>query len=281
MKYTITLTQQVIIDNQLNITQFAILEVISNAPTWANNAIIDKEVYFWTARQKIIEELRAFNLKPDTVYRHLINLSKRGFIDYKKLGKKDYTRLTPRGKLVFTSAGHNKNSYVGKKSEKDINAISEKNPKKIGSKSEKRLEVNPTDNNTNLHTNTNDSSSLLFPLKKENEPLLIDDDLAVTLDPYSQLPNSINGLERELIINGINTIATKYGGDFDNYRDALIQEVLSGGRRTLANIRNQLERDRSVKEKPWIVENREKRAKGEALQNALNENGYKNIFDTF
>lgn len=279
MKYTITLRQQAMIDNKLNATQFAILDVISIAPLWASDIVIGKEVYFWTARQKIAEELKAFSLESDTVYRHLINLSKSGFIDFKKLGKKDCTRLTPRGKLIFTSASYNKNSYIGKKSEKDINAMSENDPKKIGSKSEKKLEINPTDTDTNLHTNTNNSSSFLSPPKKENETQLVDDGLAVTLDPCAQIPNSIDGLEREVIINAINAMATKRGGDFDNYRDSLIREILSGQGRTLTNIRNQLERENSVKEKPWIVENRKKRTKGEEMQKMLNENGYSTIFD--
>lgn len=120
MKYDITLKQQAMIDYKLNVTQFAILDVIATAPTWADCIVVNKEVYYWTSRTMIVEELKAFDLKFDTVYRHLMKLAANGFIDFKKIGKKDCVRLTRKSKSIFSSAIQNKreNPYVGKKSAK-------------------------------------------------------------------------------------------------------------------------------------------------------------------
>lgn len=143
MQYTLTINQPKAVELGLNINEAHILGLLSVSPTWAEPIVIENEVYYWVARQKICKELAILKLKEDTVYRHLKNLDNKGLIFYKKQGKKDCIKLTEMGKSC----------YVGNKSEFDKN--SEINPKELGNKSEKNSEINPTYYNTNINHNTN------------------------------------------------------------------------------------------------------------------------------
>ncbi len=113
MTYNININQEKLLEHQLNITQWMVLSVIANAPTWTDTIIKDNEVYFWTARQLISKELPILELKNDTVYRVLKKLALLGFIDYEKQGKKDCTRLTKQGKNLFTSTMSDSNNEKG------------------------------------------------------------------------------------------------------------------------------------------------------------------------
>lgn len=147
MKYTLIINQKQALElGMKNVNQVIILGLIADAHSWAEPEIIDNVVYYWTARQKISEELPLLKLQSDSVYRHLKTLSDLGLIDYKKVGKKDCVRLTKKGKSY----------YVGNKSELDVN--SEINPSKFGNKSENNSEINPTYKNTNLIRATRDNN---------------------------------------------------------------------------------------------------------------------------
>jgi len=122
---------------------------------------------------------------------------------------------------------------------------------------------------------TNISSS---SISEEDENELVGCEI-VTTDPYSDLPENVEELSRQIVIDGINVIATERGGDFESYRDSLIREVLSGKGRTITNIRARLTRMNLAHEKPWIIANRFKREQGEKLSAALRESGHDNIFD--
>ena len=159
MKYTLTVNQKQALQLGItNINQAIILGLIADAHSWAEPEIIDGEVYYWTARQKIAEELEILNLKPDSVYRHLKSLEKLGLIDYIKSGKKDCVKLTEKGKTYYVGnkSENDEIYYVGNKSEKYEN--SEINPTKLGNKSEFNSEINPTYKNTNLIRVTSDKS---------------------------------------------------------------------------------------------------------------------------
>ena len=160
MKYTLTINQKQALELGItNVNQVVILGLIADAHSWAETEIIDNEVYFWTARQKISEELPLLNLKPDSVYRHLKSLAGLGLIDYIKSGKKDCVKLTKKGKSYYVGnkSEFEENHYVGNKSEKHQN--SEINPTKLGNKSEFNSEINPTYKNTNLIRATKDKYS--------------------------------------------------------------------------------------------------------------------------
>jgi len=137
MKYNITINQPKMIEHNLSITYWCILDVISVAPTWSEAINKDGEIYFWVARQKIAEELKGLDLKPDTIYRNLKKLVALGFLDYVKLGKKDLIRLSKKGKSIFVST------------------MSDMNPNHyVGNESENNSDMNPTYNYTNLNNYT-------------------------------------------------------------------------------------------------------------------------------
>ncbi len=138
MTYNININQEKLLEHQLNITQWMVLSVIANAPTWTDTVVKDKEVYFWTARQLITKELPILKLKNDTVYRVLKKLELLGFIDYEKQGKKDCTRLTKKGKNLFTSTMSDSHN------EKDTSTMSDSHNETPMSDSR------PTDNYTSL-----------------------------------------------------------------------------------------------------------------------------------
>lgn len=89
---------------------------------------------------------------------------------------------------------------------------------------------------------------------------------SVVFDAYSALPEEIDGLPRNIIIEEVEEIAKERGGDFARYRESLVKEILSGGGRTIKNIHIRCSRV-------------SKREQGERMQAVFNENGYANIFD--
>lgn len=104
-----------------NINQAIILDLLCSAPTWAQAGVFNGEVYYWVARQKVCSELKILNLKPDTVYRHLVALHKLGLIDYQKDGKRDLIRITKRGASYYVGNG-------SEETRKQIRESSEINP---------------------------------------------------------------------------------------------------------------------------------------------------------
>ncbi|MDD3597884.1 hypothetical protein [Sulfuricurvum sp.] len=281
MKYDILLKQQAMIDHDLNVTQFAILDLIAAASTWADCIIINNEAYYWASRTMIVDELKSLDLKPDTVYRNLKQLVRKGLIDFRKKGKQDCVRLTPKAKAIFRKSGQKEreNPYVGKKSENGEITMSEKKPQKLGKKSEKYAEKNPTDQYTNPHPLTNDPSSSSSPPIEEEKNEVVICEIFKTIEPYANLPDTVDGLPRSIIIEEVEAIANERGGDFESYRDSLIREVLSGKGRTIANIRTRITRVNLASEKPWVIANRLKRQQGEELSAALRASGHDNIFD--
>lgn len=142
MRYSLYINQPVAIELGMENTIEAILfDYLIIAPTWAEPIIVDNQVYYWVARQKICDEHPLLDLKPDTVYRYLKKLNDKGLIHYIKQGKKDCICITKIGKKYIT------------------NTMSEKNPSKFGKKSEKDSEKNPTYKYTNLYPSINDTLS--------------------------------------------------------------------------------------------------------------------------
>lgn len=154
MKFNITLNLVKMQEHNLNVNQWCILDVISVAPTWCEIVMFRETPYFWISRNKILEELKALDLKEDTIYRHLKTLKELGFIEYEKDHKKDLIKLTELGKSLFIE--------------------SEINPTKIGNKSEKNSEINPTYNNTNINNTSYDEYLNLWNefATKNNKPKL-------------------------------------------------------------------------------------------------------------
>lgn len=238
MKWSLNINQPQAIELGLKNAQEAIiLGMICDSPTWAEPVVIDGDVYYWTARHMIADELPLLNLKPDSVYRALRALVSLGLIEYRKSGAKDCTRLTPMGKSY----------YVGKKSEQALN--SEKNPSEFGKKSEKHSENFPTYTSTISYPSTNHHH------REEEEGVLFTE--LVSSNPYSLLPDErIGGLDRATIAEGIERLVVAHAGDEQRYRETLIREILSGGGRTIANIHRLLSPQTINPSRPRIGSNR-------------------------
>ena len=174
MKYNLNINQiQALNLGIKNINQAHIFDLLTSASTWATTEIVNNNVYYFVARQMIVEELKLLNLKPDTVYRHLKSLNKINLIDYIKVGKKDCIRITEKGKKYLskskknnsTMSEINSNRYVGNKSELEQN--SEINLRKSENNSENNSEINPTYHYTKRDHYTNNTLSNSKEQKRE------------------------------------------------------------------------------------------------------------------
>ena len=94
---------------------------------------------------------------------------------------------------------------------------------------------------TSSETFSETSSSSIPPdVVEEDEEVVISAEV-IPLDPCSLLPEEgVGGLDRAAIAEGIEQLVAAHAGDVVRYREALIREILSGGGRTIANIRRQL-----------------------------------------
>lgn len=102
MRYSLYVNQVKAIELGIeNINQAIVFDLLANASSWAQDQIIDNEVYYWIARQQVCTQLPFLKMKPDTAYRHYKALSVLGLIDYRKHGQKDCIRVTPLGKTYM------------------------------------------------------------------------------------------------------------------------------------------------------------------------------------
>lgn len=206
MKYNLYVHQVKAIELGIkNINQALIFDLLTSASTWAETEIVNNEVYYWVARQKICNELSILDMKPDTVYRHLKTLNELAVIDYIKVGKKDCIRVTRKGKqyLLKDDVSH----YVGNKSELDEN--SEINPEKLGNKSENDSEINPTYNTTN----TNPTTNIINKPKNENSKVFFEwlvEDIKQSVLRKSKVGFTVKGFEAYKLIEDKSRIKENY-----------------------------------------------------------------------
>lgn len=135
MKYSVLFNQNQCLKYGLSVNSAALMALLCELSSWADEKIINGKVYYYLSRNKVIEELPFFYSKPDTVYRNFKALVDLGMVEYMTEKKKDYLRLTTKGKGF---GYHLKNS--------DLNPNSEMNPRKLGNESEFSEQVNSTGN---------------------------------------------------------------------------------------------------------------------------------------
>ena len=152
MRFSTYINNQKSIEWGLNASQAALFDLLNQASSWAGEIVIDGAVFYWVSRGSVIQELPLFYSKSDTVYRHFVDLSKKGLIVYLKHGEKDLIRLTEKGKTW----NEFKTEQIRNSSEIDPT---------LGNKSEETRieirnssEIDPTDNNTN-YKNTTDQNN--------------------------------------------------------------------------------------------------------------------------
>ena len=164
MRFSTYINNQKAIEWGLNASQAALFDLLNQASSWAGEIVIDGAVFYWVSRGGVIQELPLFYSKSDTVYRHFVDLSKKGLIVYLKHGEKDLIRLTEKGKTW------------NKFKTEQIRNSSEIDPT-LGNKSEETRieirnssEIDPTDNNTN-YKNTTDHNNKKNTKKSESDLL--------------------------------------------------------------------------------------------------------------
>jgi len=157
-------------DFGLNVSEAVLMDLFNQLSSWADEKLIDGETFYHCSRNKVLDELPFFFSKADTVYRVFKSLEDLKMIDFKKVGRKDYIRLSAKGKQW---------NKLGNKS--DFNTNSEINPSKLGNKSDfnnstsgtknidgslQNSEINPTDNIYNYTKDKRESRASDF--LKEN-----------------------------------------------------------------------------------------------------------------
>lgn len=139
MRFNTYINNQRCLEWGLNANQGALFDLLNQAASWSKEVIIDGVVYYWVSRHKVVEELPLFYKTDDTVYRHFVELDKKGLIIYLKQGKhgdKDLIRLTAKGK-TWNEFNSEIDSELGNKSEITRKQFRDNS------------EIDPTDNNIN------------------------------------------------------------------------------------------------------------------------------------
>lgn len=154
MKYTTYLNNAKILEWGLNFSQAVVFDWLTLVPGWAEQMIEGKEVWYFASRTTCLKELPTVGTSEDTIYRIYKALEKLGLIEYKKVGVKDYIKLSKKAK-----EWHYKD--LGKKSEH-----SEIYPNDLGNPSENDSDENPTYNNITLDNNISNNKK-----KSKNKPL--------------------------------------------------------------------------------------------------------------
>lgn len=139
MRFTIFINQVRAIEWGLNLQQSALFSYLHDLPTWGKCVVIDGEAFWWSGKDKIIEELPILTDKPDTIKRHMAVLEKAGLIERTTHQNRAMVRVTEKGKLWNKSEeGREINPHqVGKNL-----------PTKSGKKSLPSREKNPAYKNT-------------------------------------------------------------------------------------------------------------------------------------
>lgn len=183
MRFNTYINNQKAIEWGLNANQAALFDLLNQSSSWAEDVTIDGQVFYWVSRNRVIEELPLFYSKTDTVYRHFVDLAKKGLISYQKQGEKDLIKLTEKGKTW--------NEFTKSSSEID--------PNLLGNKSDTRKqirissEIDPTNNTNNNINNTpfipqgENLPSGKSVMKKSNRSLV-----KINFDEIADLWNSEN-----------------------------------------------------------------------------------------
>lgn len=153
MKFSINVNQKVCVDLGLTFKHGALLDLLTQLSTWANDEVIEGSTYYSLSYNKVIDELPTVFDKEDTVYRHLKKLRELGLLEQKKAGKNqlNFVRLTAKGKKL---------SRVGLKPEPSQG--SDSNPRRVGLKPEPRKQALDPINTTNSSQGSDSNPNILY-----------------------------------------------------------------------------------------------------------------------
>lgn len=161
MKHNILIDQRAWLESGLSLNRYVVLDLIVNASSWADTLVIDEEVFYWTARQVVVKELPAFDLKADTVYRIFCDLAKEGWIKYEKAGPKDATLALDKAKKLFRTPSEKPSKST--MSDGDPDTMSDGDPDELGWPSESDSDGGPTYPTTSNYPSTRRSNNPQTP----------------------------------------------------------------------------------------------------------------------
>ncbi|MGJ8516894.1 DnaT-like ssDNA-binding domain-containing protein [Carnimonas bestiolae] len=142
MQFSVLINQAKALEWGLNMPQAMLFAFVYECPSWCKPVSKDDEIFYALSKQKVVDELPLLGA-PDTVYRNLKVLAKRGVIELSYTNQITLVRLTDKGRQwnkKTASKGNfgseknptNGNDHpVGKKSDPargNIRSGSEKNP---------------------------------------------------------------------------------------------------------------------------------------------------------
>lgn len=131
MRYSTQIDNVKSLEWGLNIQEAYVFSFLYSAPSWANEVILNGNVYYFVSRNLACKEIPLFTDKPDTMYRCYKSLEKKEVVKFIKIDGKDCVILTKKGKTW--------NTKIERESD-----YSENNPNKLGKLSETDSENNPT-----------------------------------------------------------------------------------------------------------------------------------------
>lgn len=98
MQFNLCIDQVRTLEWGLTLSEASLFSFIFNAGTWANKLqIIDGKEFRFLSRHKLCQELPCVTDKPDTMYRLMRSLHKKGAILFRKSGKRDMIHVTDKG----------------------------------------------------------------------------------------------------------------------------------------------------------------------------------------
>lgn len=152
MRYSATLNYLKMKEWGLNFEQGALMDLMQQLPSWANEMHFNGATYYFFTYEKIMEEIPFLSPKQkrDTIYRICKTLQELQLIEHLKVNGLDFWRLTQKGKEW---------NYI---------RVSDKNPSELGNPSENNSDKNPTYNIYNSDNYTNNTLSSKKP-KKERD----------------------------------------------------------------------------------------------------------------
>ena len=205
MRYSIVIDQYHSLEWGLVMSEAFLFSYLIQLPTWAQRFDIGGIDYYFANRHKIIEELPLVTDKPDTAYRLLKKLQKKGLIDYQKYMGKDCVRMLPKGKVWNCQKAPKKATKNSDSNPKKLGFKSE-NDKKLGFKSEKtRIQIrknsdsNPTDKYYNIISTTIDEGETLPKKTKIDLGEISKENKKTPPQVAPAPPNNYLDLEKELM----------------------------------------------------------------------------------
>lgn len=173
MNYGYYIDQVFALKHGLNQSEATVYSCLMELPSWASQLTLKGRVYYFASRHKMTEMLPLVTEKPDTMYRHLSNLKKKGLIDLTKHEGKDYIAHFSVVSSQWKNLHH---GALGKISESRKNfPDSEKFPNKLGKISENDSEKFPTNTTTSIYPTTRDAA---VATATGNEPVAVEDSAA-------------------------------------------------------------------------------------------------------